>query len=101
MTEKQRYTIADCPRCGKHDLVETDNNKWICLNCDFSKNLSANYMVAECPACHKQDFVEKKPGQWKCLSCNHIKEIDSAQGSSIVSLIVSAFVTLLLLSVLL
>jgi ribosomal protein L37AE/L43A len=39
MSEKY-HEIADCPKCGKRDLVEQTEQKWVCLGCGFSKDLS-------------------------------------------------------------
>ncbi|BAY23611.1 hypothetical protein NIES2100_34030 [Calothrix sp. NIES-2100] len=34
------HEIADCPKCGKRDFVEQNEQKWLCLSCGFSKDLS-------------------------------------------------------------
>lgn len=33
-------TAPECPRCGRHSIVQESETRWTCLNCNFSKNLS-------------------------------------------------------------
>ncbi|MBO9999462.1 MAG: hypothetical protein J7641_10730 [Cyanobacteria bacterium SID2] len=30
----------ECPRCGRHTIVQQSESRWTCLNCNFSKDLS-------------------------------------------------------------
>ncbi|MGC9505827.1 hypothetical protein [Baaleninema sp.] len=32
--------IPECPRCGRHSIVQESDSRWTCLNCNFSKDLS-------------------------------------------------------------
>jgi ribosomal protein S27AE len=32
--------MMECPKCGKHALVERSQDRYQCLWCDFHKNLS-------------------------------------------------------------
>jgi hypothetical protein len=31
----------ECPQCGKHSLVQRTNDVYLCLNCNFKKDLAA------------------------------------------------------------
>ncbi|WP_206043919.1 hypothetical protein [Geitlerinema sp. P-1104] len=33
-------SAPECPRCGKHSIVQQSDSRWTCLNCGFSKSLS-------------------------------------------------------------
>ncbi|MGJ3249243.1 MAG: hypothetical protein ACFE0I_24605 [Elainellaceae cyanobacterium] len=35
------HTVADCPKCGKRDLVLRDDGRWVCLNpsCNFTERM--------------------------------------------------------------
>ncbi|WP_017659867.1 hypothetical protein [Baaleninema simplex] len=33
-------SIPECPRCGRHTIVQQSESRWTCLNCNFSKDLS-------------------------------------------------------------
>lgn len=33
-------SAPECPRCGRHSIVQESETRWTCLNCNFSKNLS-------------------------------------------------------------
>lgn len=33
-------TTPECPRCGRHTIVQQSETRWTCLNCNFSKDLS-------------------------------------------------------------
>lgn len=37
MSDKLHDIVAECPKCGKRDLVQADDGQWICLNCKFSE----------------------------------------------------------------
>lgn len=32
--------VPECPRCGKHTIVQLRADRWRCLNCNFSKNFA-------------------------------------------------------------
>ncbi|HEY9647751.1 MAG TPA: hypothetical protein V6C88_15350 [Chroococcidiopsis sp.] len=36
----RRSVIAKCPKCGEEEFVEKDDHTWVCLKCDYTKDLS-------------------------------------------------------------
>ncbi|MEC5030349.1 MAG: hypothetical protein SAL07_10580 [Oscillatoria sp. PMC 1051.18] len=36
----QNHSVVECPRCGRHTIVQESATQWTCLNCSFSKDLS-------------------------------------------------------------
>jgi len=32
-------STLECPQCGKHSVVEHQSGVYVCLSCDFEKNL--------------------------------------------------------------
>lgn len=40
-------TTPECPRCGRHTIVQQSETRWTCLNCDFSKDLAHRHFDDE------------------------------------------------------
>lgn len=101
-----REEIIECPRCGKLDFVKKDDEKWVCLNCDFSRDLTAISIVADCPFCGNRDFIEKEAGKWECMKCKRSKDMtkdetakDTEDGLGFLRFIATIVLALLLLSI--
>lgn len=102
-----REEIIECPRCGKLDFVKKDDEKWVCLNCDFSRDLTAISIVADCPFCGSRDFIEKEAGKWECMKCKRSKDMttndkqeeSNTEGLGVLRFIATIVLALLLLSV--
>jgi hypothetical protein len=37
------YDGLECPKCGKHTIIQRSNDLFQCLNCDFVRDLSYTY----------------------------------------------------------
>lgn len=33
------HGLLECPKCGKHSIVEASPNRYHCLNCDFQRHI--------------------------------------------------------------
>ncbi|MGL5081500.1 MAG: hypothetical protein ACRC8A_08430 [Microcoleaceae cyanobacterium] len=44
-----RYDVLECPKCGKHDLVQRGTDLYACVNCDFKKDFSKKPAPPEQP----------------------------------------------------
>lgn len=95
-------TVIDCPQCNKHDLVEQDNNHWVCMNCGYSRDSNPHHSVADCPKCGKRDFIEEENNRWRCLKCDYYRDLFKPESSSDSGItVLAALLTVLLVLALL
>ncbi|MEL6137633.1 MAG: hypothetical protein AAFQ61_04890 [Cyanobacteria bacterium J06626_23] len=40
ITANRLVESVECPKCGKHTIVKSDDHLYRCLNCSFKKDLS-------------------------------------------------------------
>lgn len=41
--QNMMYDGLECPKCGKHTIIQRSNDLFQCLNCDFVRDLSYTY----------------------------------------------------------
>jgi predicted RNA-binding Zn-ribbon protein involved in translation (DUF1610 family) len=41
LTMVMQQQSLECPKCGKHTLVQRSNDVYVCLACDFKKDFAA------------------------------------------------------------
>lgn len=53
---------VECPKCGKHSIVERSPNRFDCLNCNFHKALPPVSSLSKKAVSYLQPEIQEVPG---------------------------------------